>query len=151
MNYKNIIFGLILVTLIFNSSLVFAEQEKNFRYYYENTDTLKQDLIENINSLPNIAQKAIKNDKIEIKVTTDTEPLLLFIERSKNGEYKITKEKIEKVNVYISGKEETINRILESQDPISELNSALKTKEIEIKTKGLFRSIKYKLAKLFFK
>jgi hypothetical protein len=32
---------------------------------------------------------------------------------------------------------------------MTEINQAFKTKELEIKTKGFFRSIKYKIAKLF--
>ena len=148
MNYKNILFGLTLALLIFNSTMVFAES-KDIRYYYNNIDEVKVDFVNNIEQLPKIAQNAIKNDKMKIEIQTTTEPLEIFIERLENKEYKVTKENIENVNVWITGKEEVINRILEAEDPMTEINQAFKTKELEIKTKGFFRSIKYKIAKLF--
>jgi hypothetical protein len=150
MNYKNILFGLIFTLLIFNSNLVFAEN-KDIRYYYDNIDKINVDFINTVENLPNLIQKAIRNDRLKIEITTDTENLSLFIEKTKDQTYKVTKEEIEKINVWITGKEETINRILDSQDPMTEINKAIKSKEIEIKTKGFFRSIKYKLAKLFLK
>ncbi|NCP72290.1 hypothetical protein GW835_02775 [archaeon] len=148
MNYKNILFGITLALLIFNSTMVFAES-KDIRYYYENIDEVKIDFVNNIEQLPKIAQNAIKNDKMKIEIQTTEEPLEIFIERLENKEYKVTKENIENVNVWITGKEEVINRILEAEDPMTEINQAFKTKELEIKTKGFFRSIKYKIAKLF--
>jgi hypothetical protein len=148
MNYKNILFGITLALLIFNSTMVFAES-KDIRYYYNNIDEVKVDFVNNIEQLPKIAQNAIKNDKMKIEIQTTEEPLEIFIERLENKEYKVTKENIENVNVWITGKEEVINRILEAEDPMTEINQAFKTKELEIKTKGFFRSIKYKIAKLF--
>ncbi|MDD4050019.1 MAG: hypothetical protein PHX47_03360 [Candidatus ainarchaeum sp.] len=148
MNYKNILFGITLGLLIFNSTMVFAES-KDIRYYYNNIDEVKVDFVNNIEQLPKIAQNAIKNDKMKIEIQTTEEPLEIFIERLENKEYKVTKENIENVNVWITGKEEVINRILEAEDPMTEINQAFKTKELEIKTKGFFRSIKYKIAKLF--
>jgi hypothetical protein len=148
MNYKNILFGLILLTIIFNSTMVFAEN-KDIRYYYDNIDEIKVDFVNNIEQLPKIIQKSIKNDRMKLEIETTTDQLDIYIQKMKTGDYNITKEKIENVNVWLIGKEETINRIIESEEPMAEINQALKSKELKIKTKGLFRSIKYKLAKLF--
>jgi hypothetical protein len=82
MNYKNILFGITLALLIFNSTMVFAES-KDIRYYYNNIDEVKVDFVNNIEQLPKIAQNAIKNDKMKIEIQTTEEPLEIFIERLK--------------------------------------------------------------------
>lgn len=148
MNYKNILFGLILTLLIFNTSFVYAEN-KDIRYYYNNLDQEKQTFIDNIESMPSSLQRLIKNDKIKIEIDTNTEKLNIFLEKTKDGSYNISKEEIEKVNVWVSGKEEAINKILEAEDPIAELQAAIKNKDVTIKTKGFFRSIKFKIGQLF--
>jgi len=150
MNYKHILFGLIFLTIIFNSTMVFAEN-KDIRYYYDNIDEIKVDFVNNVKQLPKIIQNSIKNDRMKLEIETTTEQLNIYIQKMDTGDYNITKEKIENVNVWLIGKEETINKIIDSENPMSEINQALKTKELKIKTKGLFRSIKYKLAKMFIK
>jgi len=148
MNYKNLLLGLILISVIFNSTLIFAEN-KDLKYYYNNIDTEKQVFLDNITALPNSLQNMIKNDKIQFQIDTNTEQLNLFLERTKDGNYSISKENIDKVNVWINAKEDTINQILDAQDPLQELNNKIKTKEVTIKTKGFFRTIKFKLGELF--
>lgn len=134
--------------LIFSSNLVFAES-KDIKYYYDNLDSEKEKFLNNIEELPSILQRIIKNDKIKVEIETEKERLELFLEKTKEGTYNLTKENIDKVNVWIYSKEETINKILESQEPITELTTAIKNKDITIKTQGFFRSIKFKIAKLF--
>jgi hypothetical protein len=148
MNSKRILFGLILILIIFNSTFVFAES-KNIKYYYDNIDTEKQVLLDNITSLPNLIQNILKNDKIQFEIDTNNEKLNLFLEKTKDGNYNITKENIEKINVWIIAKEDSINQIINSEDPLQELNNKIKSKEVKIKTKGFFRTIKFKLVQLF--
>ena len=148
MNSKRILFGLILILIIFNSSLIFAEN-KDIKYYYNNIDTEKQVLLDNITSLPSLIQNILKNDKIQFEIDTNNEKLNLFLERTKDGNYNITKENIEKVNVWIIAKEDSINQIINAEDPLQELNNKIKSKEVQIKTKGFFRTLKFKLGQLF--
>jgi ATP-dependent Lon protease len=149
MRTKQILFGLLFIILILNTSFIFAEN-KNIRYYYENIDEAKEELKNNINQIPKTFEKILQKDKIYIQVNTSTEQLNFFLEKTKEG-YTLTKNNLDNINVWIVTKEETVNRILESENPLTDIKEGIKTKEIEIKTKGFFKKIKYKVAQFFLK
>jgi predicted PurR-regulated permease PerM len=149
MRTKQILFGLLFIILILNTSFIFAEN-KNIRYYYENIDEAKEELKNNINQIPKTFEKILQKDKIYIQVNTSTEQLNFFLEKTKEG-YTLTKNNLDNINVWIVTKEETVNRILDSENPLTDIKEGIKTKEIEIKTKGFFKKIKYKVAQFFLK
>jgi len=150
MNYKNILFGLILTLLIFNTSFVFAEN-KDIRYYYDNISEIKENINDNINNTPKAIQKIIQNDKLQIEIITENERLNLFLEKTNDGNFTVVKEVSEKANVWITSKEETINRIIDSPSPIDEITEAINNKDITIETKGIFRKIKFTITKWILK
>lgn len=150
MNYKNILFGFILVTLILNTSFISAET-KDIRYYYDNVSEIRENINENIKNTPKSIQRIIQNDKIQIEIESETEKLNLFLEKTKDGNFTVLKEKSQRANVWVTSKEETINKILESEKPIDKITEAINNKEIEIKTKGIFRKIKFQITKWILK
>lgn len=148
MNRKYLIIT-ILILLIFSTPFTFAN--KNIRYYYDNISEAKEGLNEHLDQIPGLIEGALKRDRIELKVKSTNEDYSFYIERMKDGSYNVSKEEIEKTNVWISAKEEKINEILESNSPIDKIKESIKNKDLEIKSKGLFRKIKYWFAKLFLK
>jgi ATP-dependent Lon protease len=149
MRTKQILFGFLFIILILNTSFIFAEN-KNIRYYYENIDEAKEELKSSIDQIPKTFEKILQKDKIYIQVNTSTEQLNFFLEKTNEG-YILTKKNIDNINVWIVTKEETVNRILESDNPLRDIKEGIKTKEIEIKAKGFFKKIKYKVAQFFLK
>lgn len=136
----------ILIILILNTSFVFADRD--IRYYYNNIENAKNELNENISQLPNTLQNILKRDKIKIEIKTSADTLEMYVEKIKDGKYNITRDEIDKVNVWIVGSEEKINQILESENPSKKISQAIKNKEVDIKAQGFLRKIKYWFLKL---
>lgn len=141
----------ILFFLLLNLGAVFAYSDENFSFDFilNNKDEAANIYNRNLDRVPKIVKDQFSNEIIFVEVTRDdnsTKYLYLVLKDSKLEQ--ISTEEIEDVSLELYISEKNIDAIIQSEDKVTELKSALKSKEITIKSKGFLNSIKIGIVKV---
>lgn len=107
----------------------------------------------NIDTVPEIIKDQFSNEVVSVDITRDdnsTEVLYVVLEDSKLKE--ISTEARDDVSLELHMSESNINSIIQSEDVVKELTSAMKSNNIVIKPRSFLNSIKIGIVKviLFF-
>ena len=141
----------ILFFLLLNLGNVFAYSDENFSFDFilNNKDDAVNIYNRNLDRVPKIIKDQFSNEIIFVEVTRDdnsTKYLYLVLKDSKLEQ--ISTEEIEGVSLELFMSENNIDTIIQSEDKVTELKSAMKSKEIVIKPKGFLNSIKIGIVKV---
>lgn len=141
----------ILFFLLLNLGAVFAYSDENFSFDFilNNKDEAANIYNRNLDRVPKIVKDQFSNEIIFVEVTRDdnsTKYLYLVLKDSKLEQ--ISTEEIEGVSLELFMSENNIDTIIQSEDKVTELKSAMKSKEIVIKPKGFLNSIKIGIVKV---
>jgi hypothetical protein len=144
---NNFFFFFLLLTL----GNVFAYSDENFSFDFilNNKDDAVNIYNRNLDRVPKIIKDQFSNEIIFVEVTRDdnsTKYLYLVLKDSKLEQ--ISTEEIEGVSLELFMSENNIDTIIQSEDKVTELKSAMKSKEIVIKPKGFLNSIKIGIVKV---
>ena len=144
---------LIIFSLIILSSIAFArEDDKNIDIssYIENLDSVKTQLNSNMGSLPGVAKKFLKNEKINIRIEMNNGEISDIYSIIKNSQVeKLEKGSLENPDYEISLKEKDIGEIADSDNPKNTFKKKLNSGDISLKANGFFKKMKLKMLKSF--
>lgn len=136
---------LVLISLLMLTGLVFAQQSVDS--LFNDPDTGVAEYNANIEGVPKSIKSLIGNEKILIYVVGETENRHITLTMKDALIQSYSFEEDDTATLVANAKEEAANRILSSNEKISELKIAMKNKEITYQSRGIFKKIKFGFAK----
>ncbi len=146
---KKTIFILFFLLLTLGNVFAYSDENFSFDFILNNKDDAVNIYNRNLDRVPKIIKDQFSNEIIFVEVTRDdnsTKYLYLVLKDSKLEQ--ISTEEIEGVSLELFMSENNIDTIIQSEDKVTELKSAMKSKEIVIKPKGFLNSIKIGIVKV---
>ncbi len=144
---KRLIF-LIFLVILSSPVLVFAQ---DIDEYLENHDKLIEDYNKNIDSVPKILKKLFGDERIKIYLG-HFESTRTFSAETRNARLiSFKEEEIENPTLVVYVNKETLDSIINSENPAASLTSALDSGEIKYEAVGIKTKIKLFFTSLFLK
>jgi hypothetical protein len=146
---KKMIFVLFIVLISLGNVFAYSDENYSLDFILNNKEDAVGIYNRNLERVPEIIKDQFSNEVISLEVTRDdnsTEVLYLVLKDSKLEEISTESRDDVSLNLYMS--ESNIDSIIQSEDKVAELKSAMKSKEIVLKPKGFFNSIKIGIMKV---
>jgi hypothetical protein len=137
---------LILFCALFLIGSVFAEGSA-IDGLFNAPEAGKTEYNNNIEGVPKSVKSLIGNEVVEVNVISENESrrIILFMKNAMIDSYSL--EDSEEVTLVVNANEDAVNRILGSNERVTELKQALKDKEVTYKSKGFFKKLKFGFAR----
>ena len=138
---------LILAILLLSFSLVNAQKDQIDEY----SSLLEQNLDQiDLTETPGIFKFLLGKPKIDFHLNLKDETLIYGFQIKENKIQEFRRGTIENPDYIISADEETINKILESKNPMKDVQKLYLQKKIKIEPQKFTSKAKFKIAQLFF-
>lgn len=137
---------LILFCALFLIGSVFAEGSA-IDELFDDPEAGKTEYNNNIEGVPKSVKSLIGNEVVEVNVISENESrrIILFMKNAMIDSYSF--EDSEEVTLVVNANEDAVNRILGSNERVTELKQALKDKEVTYKSRGFFKKLKFGFAR----
>ena len=137
---------LILFCALFLIGSVFAEGSA-IDELFNDPEAGKTEYNNNIEGVPKSIKSLIGNEVVEVNVISENESrrIILFMKNAMIDSYSL--EDSEEVTLVVNANEDAVNRILGSNERVTELKQALKDKEVTHKSRGFFKKLKFGFAR----
>jgi non-homologous end joining protein Ku len=150
---KKRIFILFIVLISLGNVFAYSDENYSLDFILNNKEDAVDIYNRNLDRVPEIIKDQFSNEVISLEVIRDdnsTEVLYLILKDSKLEE--ISTESRDDISLELYMSESSIDSIIQSEDKVAELKSAMKSKDIVLKPKDFFNSIKIGIMKviLFF-